>query len=368
MFRTRPTLSLRAGIVVLASITACVGGGEGRMMRNGDDVVMAGGSPFVRATDSVPGDAILFGGESSFEGTAGGDYLGAGGSQKIGGHVRGSVRSAGGEIHVMGTVDRNATVAGGNVTLDSAGVIGGNAYLTGGNVSVEGSVKGSLLASGGNVTINGPVGRDVEVTSGGLTLGPRAQIAGGLRYRAPKEKVKIDKAAHVAGTITALPPKGKDPTRGILWLLGFVIAGIIIVTLFPRFTMESAETLYQRPVRSALAGLAWACLVPPLAIIAAVTFIGIPLAVIAMGAWFAIVFLGDLPVALWLGKKILGDRAKPGRGGAVYCALVGGVIIAVVGLIPVLGPIVGIIVAILGAGAMVLRLKSPPRSAPEYAV
>jgi len=26
-----------------------------------------------------------------------------------------------------------------------------------------------------------------------------------------------------------------------------------------------------------------------------------------------IVFLGDLPVALWLGKKILGRRAKPGR-------------------------------------------------------
>jgi hypothetical protein len=157
--------------------------------------------------------------------------------------------------------------------------------------------------------------------------------------------------------------------RGVLWLLGFVIAGVIVVAIFPRFTMESAETLYQRPVRSGLAGLAWACLLPPLAIIAAITFIGLPLAIVAMAAWFAIVFMGDLPVALWLGKKILGDRAKPGRNGAIYSALVGGLIIAIIGLIPVLGPVVGIIVAIFGAGAMVLRLRSSPRNAaPEYTV
>jgi hypothetical protein len=121
-------------------------------------------------------------------------------------------------------------------------------------------------------------------------------------------------------------------------------------------------------VRSGLAGLAWACLVPLLAVIAAITFIGLPLAIVAMAAWFAIVFMGDLPVALWLGKKILGDRAKPGRSGAIYSALVGGVIIAIVGLVPVLGPIVTIIVAIFGAGAMVLRLRSAPRGAvAEYA-
>jgi len=366
MPRTRSALLVGSAIAILVSIAAC---GEGRMMRNGDDVVMAGGSPFVRALDSVPGDAILFGGDATFEGTAGGDYLGAGGNQKIGGHVHGSVRSAGGEIHVMGTVDRNATVAGGNVNLDSAGVIGGNAYMTGGNVTVVGSVHGSLLASGGNVTINGPVGRDVEVAAGGLTLGPRAQISGNLRYKVARDKVKIDKAAHVAGTITALPPKGRDATRGLLWLLGFVIAGIVVVALFPRLAMESAEMLYQRPVRSALIGLGWACLIPPLAIIAAVTFIGIPLAVIAMAAWFAIVFLGDLPVALWLGKKILGRRAKPGRGGEIFSALVGGIIIALIGLIPVLGPIVGIVVAIVGAGAIVLRFKStPPPAAAEYSV
>ena len=368
MSRIRPSLSIAAALFALASITACFGG-EGRMMRNGDDVVMAGGSPFIRALDSVPGDAILFGGDATFEGTAGGDYLGAGGNQKIGGHIHGSVRSAGGEIHVMGAVDRNATIAGGNVSLDSAGIIGGNAYITGGNVTVAGSVRGSLLASGGNVTINGPVGRDVEVAAGGLTLGPRAQIAGSLRYRVDKSKVRIDPAAKVTGSITALPPRETGGLRGVLWVLGFVIAGIIVVAIFPRFMMESAETLYQRPVRTGLAGLAWACLIPPFAVLAAVTFIGLPLAIVAMAAWFAIVFMGDLPVALWLGKKILGARAKPGRSGAIYSALVGGLIIAIVGLIPVLGPIVTIIVAIFGAGAMVLRLRSaPPRAAAEYAI
>jgi|SRR4051812_4986695 hypothetical protein len=366
VFRAHARLQA-SSILVAVSVAACFGGGSTRSTRNGDDVLMAGGSPFVRALDSVPGDAILTGGDVTFAGSAMGDYLGAGGKQNIAGHVHGSIRAVGGEIHASGAVDRNATIAGGNVALDSSGVVAGNAYLAGGSVSVLGSVRGNLTATGGQVTINGPVGRDVEVSAGALRLGPHAQIAGNLRYRVAKEKVTIDPGAHVAGSTTALPVKSGPGTRGILWTLGFVVAGIIIVALFPVFTTEAAESLYQRPVRTGLTGLAWVCLLPIVALIAAITIIGLPLAAIGVAAWLAVMFLSDIPVALWIGKRLLGARAHPGRNGAIMSVLVGGLILVLIGMIPLLGPIVTFVAAVLGAGAIVIRARGVATAQAEYA-
>ncbi|HEY1952624.1 MAG TPA: hypothetical protein VGG76_07440, partial [Gemmatimonadaceae bacterium] len=316
----------------------------------------------------VPGDAIMTGRTLTFNGSVGGDYLGFGGNQAIGGHIHGSVRAVGGEINAMMSVDRNATIAGGHVSVDSAAVVGGNAYLAGANVDMEGAVHGSLMATGGQLTINGPVGRDVELSGGDIIIGPRAQIAGNLSYRADKDHVRIDPRAHVAGTTTALPPIQKSGMGGLIWLLGLVVAGIVVVALVPRFTTEAAEILYQRPTRSALTGLGWIFLLPIAMVIAAVTVIGIPLAIVGMASWVLILVLGELPVGLWIGKKLLRDRARPGRNGAIFSIFVGGLILGLLGVIPSIGTIVKIVAAIFGAGAIVLRSWEAPDAGGARAV
>jgi hypothetical protein len=341
------------------------GGPERTFVKNGEDVIVLG-STMIYPMDSIAGDVIFAGGEFTFTGSAGGDYLGAGGSQKIGGRIHGSLRVTGGEIHALGTADRNATIAGGNVALDSTGVIGGNAYIVGGNVAINGAVRGSLMASGGKVVLNGPVGRDVDVSGGELHLGPHAQIAGNFRYRVPKDKVTIDPAARISGTTTAIPVSRRPGLGSVLWMLGFVVVGIVLVALFPRFTTEAAEILPQRPGRSALVGLGWTCLVPIAAVIAAVTVIGIPLGILLVTVWFLMLFLGDLPVALWLGKRLLSSRAGPGRRGAILSVLIGGLILMVLLLIPVVGGWITGIASVFGAGAILLRAWAARAAQPAY--
>jgi len=143
---------------------------------HGGDMLASGSTPQV--TDSVPGDAILAGGELHFSGNAAGDYLGAGWDQTIGGRIHGAVRAVGGEIHVTAAVDRNATIAGGTIELDRTAVIGRNAYIVGGTVRIDGTVHEELLVSGGTVILNGTVDRNVEVTAGALQVGPSAVISG----------------------------------------------------------------------------------------------------------------------------------------------------------------------------------------------
>ncbi len=358
MVQTHPRLILVVlGLALMGSTLACRSSkSENEIKRNGEDLLARGPAPSV--TDSVHGDAILAGGDIGFSGSAAGDYLGAGGKQMIGGRVHGSLRAAGGDIHVTAAVDRNATIVGGNVELDSAAVVARNVYLAGGNIRVKGAVQGSLLASGGNVVLNGLVGRDVEINAGALTLGPHAQIAGNLRYRVPARKVHIDPAARVSGTTTVLPVRSGLGMFRLLLLLGFLVGGGVVVALVPRFVSDAAEIMREQPGRSALVGLGWLCLIPIVIVIAAITIIGIPLALLTTAVYIALVYLARVPLAVWLGQRVLGGRARAGRQGALLNFLVGGFLLLVVGFIPVIGPLAMAIITILGLGAFLLRVQT----------
>ena len=354
VFQTRPRLILAVlSTVVVASTLSCGRPNGQYFTRLGDDLIASGST--VGVTDSVTGDVILSGRYVESHGAVGGDYLGAGGNQAIGGRIHGSIRAAGGEIHVTGVAERNATIAGGSITLDSTADFGGNAYLIGGSIQVNGTVRGALLASGGSVILNGVINRDVEVAGGELRVGPHAVITGNLRYRVPAKKVHIDSAARISGTVTALPVSRGWGVWHWLWLLGFLLAGAVAVFLFPRFAVGAAEILPQRPFRSALVGLGWAILVPFVLVILAITVIGLPLAIVVGALYFAVLCLCSVPFDIWLGQRILGGRARTGRQGAIMSFLVGGIVVFAIGIIPVVGGVVAGIAGLVGLGAIMLR-------------
>jgi hypothetical protein len=363
VFQTRPCLILAlSGLALVVTATGC--GREGpanEVKRNGEDVLAHGSTPSV--TDSVPGDAILAGGDVRFSGAAVGDYLGAGGKQTISGRIHGSLRAAGGEIDVTAAVARNATIIGGHIELDSAALVAQNAYLLGGNVDVKGTVQGSLLASGGSVMLDGVVGRDVEVAAGSFHLGPHAQIAGNLRLRVPEGKVRIDPAARVSGTVSALPVQ-KGGTFRILWMFGFIVAGVVMVALLPSFAAEAAATARERPGQSALVGLGSLILIPCAIVIAAITIIGIPLALVASALYVVLVYLSRVPIALWLGERVAGGRSRTGRSGALVNFLIGGLILLVVGFVPFVGGLVSAIAVIVGLGTLLLGARVPRERQP----
>ena len=350
--RARRSLLLLASLLVASTFGCVRSKPENRMLRLGDDVLASGSAPTVH--DSVAGDAILAGGQVTFTGSTGGDYVGAGGQQEIAGRIHGSLRAAGGQVSVRGLVDRNATIAGGSVVVDSAGVISRNAYLIGGGVRLLGAVKGGVLATGGTIVLNGPIGGDVEIAGGSLWLGPRAQIAGSLRYRVAKDKVKIDRAARVAGTITALPVSKGWGAWHWLWMLGGLLAGAIIVLLLPRFIGEAAEVFRRRPLRAVVVGLVGGFLFPVAIIVAAVTGIGFPLALLLAASLMIFGGLSGIPVAVWLGELILHDRTPLGRQSTIVNFFLGALILILVSIIPVLGPIALVISSCVGFGSVLV--------------
>jgi hypothetical protein len=357
MIAARARLSLALVVSILVSASGCVRPKpENQVMRLGDDVLASGSAPFLN--DSIAGDAILAGGDIVFRGRTGGDYVAAGGKQDIRGRVHGSMRAAGGEVVVNASVDRNATIGGGRILVDSSAVIGRNAYLIGGDIKVRGTVTGGLLATGGAVDLDGTIGQDVEVSSGSLRLGPNARIAGNLSYRVSKEGVHIDPAARVTGKVTALPVIKSRGLFGMLWRAGGLLAGVVIVLLIPRFVTDATETLKHRPIRAVIVSIVGTILGLIAMIIAAITVIGIPLALV--GAAF-LIFLGamsEIPVAVWIGEKILHGRTLLGRQRPLVNFFIGGLVLIIVGIIPVIGGVVRLISSCIGFGAILLAAWS----------
>jgi hypothetical protein len=333
------------------------------LARRGDDVVATGSMATIM--DSVPGDAILASGDASFGGVAGGDYLGAGGKQTITGRIHGSLRAAGGDIHVAAAVDRNVSIAAGRIELDSAGVIARNAYLFGGDVTVNGAVRGSLVGYGGAIVLNGVVGGDVDVGAGSLRIGPHAQIAGNLTYRVRSGQARIDPAAHIAGKVTALPVTNRWGWWHLLWIFGVLVLGAVTVAFLPSFMAESAEILPLRPGRSALVGVGWLVIVPIAVCVAAITIIGLPLAVLMTAIYLALMFVGSIPFSIWLGQLLLSSRARKGREGALINFLFGGFLLLVFGIIPIVGGWLSLVAVILGLGTILLNAEAVRKRQPQ---
>lgn len=356
-WRSRRRIGWTLSLLLL--LAGCGGGSEQRktmIVRRGGDLVGTGQT--VRVSDSVPGDVMLAGGELAFSGTVAGDYLGAGGDQAVSGNIGGSARAAGGNVEVSAQITRNVTIAGGNVELQQAGSIAGNAYLAGGNVEVDGTVTGLLRATAGDVTINGTVG-DVNVSAGSLTIGPGARIDGDLRYRVPADRVEIAPGATITGQRIPLPARdwmGVWRMMRLVWALGFLLSGVVLIALFPSAARRVSDSVRSHPGVAVGLGVLWIFLIPIVIGIAAVTIVGIPLALLLFGTYLIVFHLAGIVLSLALGQLVLRDANGSGRGRLIAAFLLGGVALILLSMIPVVGGFFVLLALLIGSGAILVPL------------
>lgn len=338
------------------------------------DRFVAGGT--VRERDAVKGDLIATGGTVDLEGSVQGDLLTAGGNVQVRESVGQGVYAAGGRVLINAPVARNVRAAGGHLEIGEKASIEGNASLAGGHVDVRGPVKGYLQVAGGEVLIDAAIGGDVVAAGGKLELGPNAKIAGTLRYRS-SEELKRDPAAVVTGSVERLPSlqgKGfsvrtyRNPwTRGWFWTAGVVVLALILAGAMPVVGQRIGGELRTQPWIALLAGLIALVCVPMAAVIVMLTIIGIPLGLLAILCWLALLLLGYVATAVTLGDLALA-RAKPESaartGWRMLAAALAVLALAVLARIPVVGGFVVLAAILFGMGALILAIKPPRPSAP----
>jgi hypothetical protein len=246
--------------------------------------------------------------------------------------------------------DDPVVVVSGDVSVPRGEVVGG-VFVASGDVRIAGRVSGDVVVFDGDVLLTGRVGGDVFTAAGSARLGPSAVVTGDVQYGDERPTVSLD--AHVLGDVE----KQDWPELGelfswigsiVIWLavgLSLLILGIGLLLIAPRAADALDARSHERLGPTIAIGIAIAIVLPVLAFTAAITLLGLPLAIgifLALGPLAAIAYV---VAAYVLGRRWVGPPRH-----RMLAFLAGLAALRALALVPVLGTVVGIAAVILGFG------------------
>ena len=223
-------------------------------------------------------------------------------------------------------------------------------------------VSGNAVSIGGSLTVSGRVKGDAVAVGGSLYLKDRAQVGGnavsvgGVIEKSPRAVVKGD-VTEVSfagmGGITPGMAAGGLTIFSILSFIGFLVLVVILVALFPNQLGKVSAAVEGNLFKTFLYGLLVIILFVPVIILLAISIAGIVL----IPVWAILVMVaglfGYIGAAHFIGQKIL-KAAKLNVKTMMVEALVGIIILALIGLVPFAGCIIKAILGCMGLGAVAL--------------
>lgn len=326
-----------------------------------EDLYMAGGS--VSSAGTVEGDVYAAGGTIVITGPVSQDVVAAGGNLSVTAPVADDVRVAGGNVLVQSTIGGDLLAAGGQVTVVGEGVAG-DASLAGGMVRLDAPVGGDLFVGGGNVLINASITGDVVVEADSLTLGSGAVISGNLWYRSVEEltqeegavimgDIVYEKRQPIAPSIDTETAMAAIMSVALIWqFLTLLVCASVIGLFFNRYCKTLVEKATSRPLPHIGLGLVVLIVLPIASLLLFISLVGIPLGLLGLVGFGGLLLITWLVAPIVLGSYVSNYFFKSGTNVTWKTILIGVVLYMVLGMIPILGWLVQLFLALLTVGAL----------------
>ncbi|HSE61838.1 MAG TPA: polymer-forming cytoskeletal protein [Candidatus Saccharimonadales bacterium] len=320
----------------------------------------------------IKGDVFCAGLDVYVNGTVEGDVICAGRTVRVSGKVLGDVRVAGQQVDISATVTGSATLAGESLTLTPEATIGRDLTLGVQSTRLSGHVGRDVIGGGQDGIFDATIDRNVHGEFENVALGSKAKIGGDFTYRSP-DVAQVADGASVAGQtkyIAAEPRTRTDDSQTKLGstLFGFgslLLIGLAAIFITPRWFDAVGASVRNRPFASFTYGAAILFGLPIVAGLLTVTLIGLPLAIMMLLVWGA-ALIGAMTITTYaVGWMVVEKLAWPNRGQRIASLLIGLLIMALIGLIPIIGGIAIFAALLFGLGSiaatLVTRLR--PRKA-----
>ncbi len=241
-------------------------------------------------------------------------------------------------------------VVSGDVVVPRGETVDG-VFIASGDARIAGRVDGDVIVLSGDAVVSGTVDGDLFAASGTARLLPSAEVTGDVGYGDEHPQVALDARVHGDVTKQDWPDLGGLFTwiGGILFWLAISVSMLVLGGLLLLIAPRAADALQARS-RERLGptiaiGVAILIVLPVTAFVAAITVLGLPL---ALGIGLALLPLGAVAyvtAAYALGRRVL----KPPRE-RMLSFLVGLAILRVAALVPFLGALVGLAALVFGLG------------------
>lgn len=290
-----------------------------------DDVFATGDTIVIDApVDSL----VVAGGSILVNAPVKGDLIAAGGKVSVNADVGGKVIAAGGVVEMNGSVGTNLILAGGEVNVRNATTVGRDALLSGGSVTNAGKINGTLRISGSNVQNTGTAAK-TEIESS----------------QNQKEDDRTGERSEERGNWSWV-----SAVLALLMALGFLIIGLLLITLFPGAATVLEGMVLNQPIRTLLIGAGGLIGGGIICLLLLISIVGIPLALLVGLLLVAATTLSGLVTALALGRwlgGVLKMTASP-----LILFIAGFVLLNLLQMIPILGGLIWLVALLLGTGAI----------------
>jgi len=339
-----------------------------RTLQLGQDAFLSGDD--VTADQPIGGDAIAAGGRVALRAAVAGDAVLAGGEVSVEGNVGEELYAAGGKVNVSGPVGGGARIAAGDVRLLPGSRIGKGLSAAGGRVVLEGEVASYAHIAAGSIRIEGHIAGNVDAAGRQLQLGPKAVIDGTLTFRGPQPAELAPGAVVRMGVMNVTHDPGawwKWPVLfgvfALVWIAGWAVVGIALLALLPGATARVTDAARTRLWWSAAVGAMVLLGTPIVMGVLTLTVVGIPLALLLLLIYLAVLPLGYLAgvasLSDWLSSRWRRDQRSAGRGLRIGMFLVTLLVVVLVTQIPVLGWSGGLLLWVVGIGALLVAPFGP---------
>lgn len=358
----------------LGLFTVTVRASEGQnQFKIGDDLFVAGDS--ITIDEDVVGDLFVAGQNLRLHSRVGGDLFFGGRDVTIDGEVVGSVRGAAQSININGSVGRTIMVGGQNININAGREAQvGNVMVGGATINLDRPIAGYLVAGAQYLNLNQPVAGEAKLAATNVEVGSNSSLLGQVSYYRNsadknKDEQNIAKLQAItqdkAGFMVLTPPHygynfQYSVLSSLLRVFHLVIFGLLVWWLIPKLMQRLTQVQQQSFWLTLLMGIASLPLLIVLIGVLAITVILAPFIFYLLLLLPILLSLASASVYQSVGQRVMYKRgAKPG-----WDILVGGVIFLAISIVPIVGPLVMLLVAVFGLGSIIVvclrRLKVLP--------
>ena len=317
-------------------------------------------SESVTIAGTQEGDLIIFARALDVPGSVTGDVMTWVQTANLSGTMGDAVRVFCQDLNVTGTVEGDLIAVCATVNVQPGAHVMGDVSAKGASIDLHGDVDGEVEATGGEVRLSGKVGGDAVLKADVVEVDPETRIGGDLSYTS-RSRVDIDDDEVVGGEVIYMPGKKKPPVskggffKWFFFMATAFLAGLGALAIFRKSAPAIVGAVRSDGLRSAGIGFITAIVVPVAAALSCILIITIPAAILTLLAFFLVLYLSQVPVAVWLGDFVL-KRIGRGDGSPFLALALGMPLLYVVFSIPFIGTVALFAAIFTGFGAIVITL------------
>jgi len=366
-------MNKRIWIVCFALMILCTTSVYGLVVRSGDnikikvdeviddDLVAFGQNVSIKG--KVNGDIYAFGQEVEVTGDVAGTIFCGASTVDIDAQIAGSVWAGAGKVSIAGNVYNNVLIFGGTLDVEEDATIGNDLIVYGGKAKVAGEVDGMIKGGMGTFIMSGKSAK-VNINADKIRIKSGALISGDLVIESGQEPV-IEEGAEILGEIKlkSIEEVDEEVAFAIVPIIAFliimfkvivfvakIIVGIVLIVLSKKYVRRIMDTVISKPWHCLGWGFIGLIVIPVAVIILFSILIGYPFAVFGAYVYTFIFYLASIFAGLVIGEKVIRLFKKEGEISLYLSLIIGLIVLFVLGLIPILGFIVKIIVLLFGSG------------------